>query len=97
MKLKRIFILLILIMPILIGCVKEKNCDCGIEGTFVYNPATKSGEFYINDNLNYFIEGNIPKKVQSTTPINVRACIVKTLSVQIFPGQGKFTCVEEIK
>ena len=65
--------LVLLLLPVLAlaGCVKQKNCDCNVEGTFIYDPITKTGEFYERGKLSYYIEGHIPKKFQSTTAMAI--------------------------
>ena len=97
---------LILLLPLVLGltsCVKQKNCNCGIEGTFVYEPVMVNGEqyhvgkFYINDDYYYAIEGHIPKKIRSETPIKVNACLERIGGYAISPTIMKFTCVEKIK
>lgn len=97
MKIKNLFILAALATLFFTGCVKQKDCDCGLEGTFTYHPSTKTGGFYIGDELYYAIEGKVPKKFQSTTPINVNVCIRSTKSTMEMPNRGEFTCIEMIE
>ncbi|MDR1113426.1 MAG: hypothetical protein LBL18_06700, partial [Bacteroidales bacterium] len=69
------------------GCVKQRNCDCGQTGTFIYlkEPYETNGSFcksakitahFINDWRNvYYISGTIPKRFQVQDSIRVSICM----------------------
>jgi hypothetical protein len=64
------------------GCVKQRNCDCGLTGTFVYlkepyeaptNCATRE-KIVAEFNSTVLITGYVPHKFQSGDSIKVRLC-----------------------
>ena len=94
---KKYYLILLLLLPLfgLTSCAKQKNCDCGLEGVFIYDSNTKLGKLYCNDVLYYVTSGHIPKKIQSTTPIDVNVCIDKTDNLNMLPNAGKIKCIEK--
>jgi len=80
--------------------VKQKNCNCSIgeiagEGQLITH--SKGGGFYGDDGLCISIEPPIPKKFQSTIPIDVRVCIeLLEIDYAIPPGRGTLTCIEKL-
>ncbi|MDR1345889.1 MAG: hypothetical protein LBK03_04215 [Bacteroidales bacterium] len=68
------------------SCVKQRNCDCGQTGTFVYlkepyevttNCTTREkivAEFIVDKGPAQYITGYVPHKFQSGDSIRVRLC-----------------------
>ena len=78
---------LCVVMMGLASCVKQKNCDCGITGKFIYyeNPEEiiycgypkDVNALIISDDREYCIDGSIPKKFQVRDTLQVNACLKK--------------------
>jgi len=71
----------------LTSCVKQKNCDCGVTGKFIYYENTEeiiycgyskevNALIISNDReYYYYIDGSIPKKFQVRDTLHVKACL----------------------
>jgi len=112
MKNKTKIILIFLITFFTVSCVKQRDCDCGMEGILIKydNYLDKSlleGEcrgslrdvivLFQNDIATRPIVGKIPEKYLSEDSIKVSVCLKLT-----YKGAGwcpvpyKLTCIEEI-
>ena len=100
---KKIFKLLLLASLLATtGCIKQKNCDCGVSGTFVYlkKPYDAPVEctskdqrvvahFYSDDVPDegiIYITGNVPKEYRTYDTLHVSIC-----SKYICEGKGGVT------
>ena len=86
---KKHCLILLFIIPLLglMGCVKQKNCDCGLTGKFVYYENSEkiiycgrkvmANALFIPDNsLGYcYINGNVPIKFKSKDTLYVTVCL----------------------
>jgi len=84
---KKLFLILLLIPVLgLTSCVKQKDCECGLSGKFVYYDPPEEiiycGNFknvnalFISENKGmYYITGTIPNKYQVNDTINVSLCL----------------------
>ena len=110
MKNKTKIILIFLITFFTVGCVKQRNCDCGVEGQFVYldkskdHPSGKSiTAHFITLSFtypySYFMEiyGNIPMEYQCTDTMYVSICFNPYKYHSRSPNCiYKLTCIEKI-
>ena len=87
MRLQKVTVgILCLVLVGLASCVKQKNCDCGLKGKFIYyetpqeNLGCGAGEYYaifIPDDQHLGscrIYSDIPKKFQTKDTISVSVC-----------------------
>ena len=85
---KKLFLILLLIPALgVTSCVKQKNCDCGLTGKFIYYEKPEEiiycgypkdvNALFISDNTDswYYITGSIPNKYKINDTINVSLCL----------------------
>ena len=78
-------ILLLLPLLVLVGCVKQKDCECPYltEGEFIYlkesymygSKEIKAHFISIQGVIEYKIYGSVPKKFQLADTVLTRACL----------------------
>jgi len=79
----------LLALPVLClaSCIKQKKCDCGMTGKFVYfenkeeiiycgNKINVNAVFFSTESMHYIV-GSIPKKFQVKDTTNVVVCLKK--------------------
>ena len=89
---KKIILFLLAITTLsLTSCVKQKNCDCGLSGQFIYyDPPAEvlycggdtpmNAVFITGDScysVSHFILGNVPKNFRTKDTLNVSVCLKK--------------------
>ncbi|MDR0363976.1 MAG: hypothetical protein LBH92_03025 [Bacteroidales bacterium] len=91
------------------GCVKQKNCDCAITGTFVYLeqsyekadmcPSTSVVAHLIIDSYDtLLIVGKVPKKFRTNDSIPVNVCLkslCKSYLTVALPEGYSLECIEK--
>jgi hypothetical protein len=102
---------LILMAFVISGCVKQKDCDCGETGTFIYlespyKPSNNTGcgksekivaYFTSYDNNKKAITGYIPLSFRVHDTLNVRVCTKDICEGQIMPAYAYFTTLYSLK
>ena len=91
---------------LVMSCVKQKNCEEGMSGTFQYVKGQLDGYsnklmaiFYVDgDTLSpRYIEGYIPKEYRSNELIKVRVCLQEKMSspMLVYLPSYKLICIEK--
>ena len=102
-------VLCVLLVGLCLSCVKQKNCEEGMSGTFKYlkepmdsyNNKKITAIFYIDgDTVNEkYIIGHIPKEYQSNELIKVRVCLqedkARGIVLAIYAPTYKLKCIEK--
>ena len=80
-------ILIVLTTLVLTSCVKQKNCDCGLSGKFIYyDPPVYDfycgyerliNAYFYTPEHGYCIVGSIPKEFRTKDTLNVSVCLKK--------------------
>ena len=113
---KKILIITIPISLMIIfatACIKRKNCDCALEGKFVYfkepiqvlllgpHDRDVNAIFYPNGGGIIYIQDYIPIKFRTNDTINVSICVeVKINAIETHEGHicpCKIKCIEKIE